>query len=46
MVKTKTMGINGKFVKYLDYFNDYTGIKYFKSGSLAKKYSFKKAIDF
>lgn len=38
MVKAKTMRINGKSVKYLDYSNGYTGAKYFKSRSLAKKY--------
>ena len=38
MVKAKTMRINGKSVKYLDYSNGYTGAKYFKTRSLAKKY--------
>lgn len=29
---------NGKTIKYLDYSNGYTGAKFFKSRSLAKKY--------
>lgn len=38
MFKAKTMRFNGKTIKYLDYSNGYTGAKYFKSRSLARKY--------
>ena len=38
MFKAKTMKVNGKTVKYLDYSNGYTGTKFFKSRSLARKY--------